>query len=87
MCSRLTKGDSWWPLVLAGIAGFTFGLVTFARSTDAAQVPVYILGVWDVSTGLLHIVSAIELRQIIEGEWSVAAVGVISILFGGLVKA
>jgi len=74
-----------WPLVLAGVLGIVFGLVSFVRPGDVAQALVYILAIWAIATGLLQIIGAVELRHIVEGDWSVALVGVVSMTFGALV--
>ncbi len=74
-----------WPLVLAGILGIVFGLASFVRPSDVGQVLVYVLAIWAIATGLLQIVGAVQLRHVMEGEWSIALVGVVSIAFGALV--
>src|SRR4029453_18093620 len=85
----MAAGDNqqWWPLVLAGIIGVTLGALTFAQPAAMALALVYVAGAWAITTGLLEIVAAIRLRDIISTEWLLGATGVVSILFGALVLA
>src|SRR5262252_4285806 len=62
-------GEQWWPLVLAGILGIGLGVVTFARPAAMGEALVYVIGFWAIVTGLLEIVAAIRLRDVVIGEW------------------
>jgi uncharacterized membrane protein HdeD (DUF308 family) len=80
-------GGQWWPLVLGGILGIGLGVLTFARPETTGLALVYVAGFWAIVTGLLEIVAAIRLRQVISGEWMMGLSGVLSIIFGILVVA
>jgi len=80
-------GEQWWPLVLSGILGIGLGVLTFARPETMALALVYVAGFWAIVTGLLEIVAAIRLRDVISGEWLMGLGGVLSIVFGILVVA
>jgi uncharacterized membrane protein HdeD (DUF308 family) len=80
-------GQQWWPLVLGGILGIGLGVVTFARPGAIGEALVYVVGFWAIVTGLLEIVAAIRLRDLISGEWLMGLSGALSILFGVLVVA
>jgi uncharacterized membrane protein HdeD (DUF308 family) len=80
-------GEQWWPLVLSGILGIGLGVVTFARPETMALALVYVVGFWAIVTGLLEIVAAIRLRDVVSGEWLMALSGALSIIFGVLVVA
>jgi uncharacterized membrane protein HdeD (DUF308 family) len=82
-----SDGDRWWPLVLAGILGIGLGVLTFARPAAMGEALVYVVGFWAIVTGLLEIVAAIRLRDLISGEWLMGLSGALSILFGVLVVA
>lgn len=43
------------------------------------------IGAWAIITGLLEIVAAIHLRDVISNEWLMGFGGVLSIVFGALV--
>jgi uncharacterized membrane protein HdeD (DUF308 family) len=85
----MAAGDSeqWWPLVLSGILGIGLGVLTFARPGTIALGLVYVVGFWAIVTGLLEIVGALRLRDIINGEWLMGLSGALSIVFGVLVVA
>lgn len=80
-------GEQWWPLVLSGILGIGIGVLTFAKPATMALALVYVAGFWAIVTGLLEVVAAIRLRDVISGEWLMGLSGALSILFGLLVVA
>jgi uncharacterized membrane protein HdeD (DUF308 family) len=80
-------GGQWWPLVLGGILGIALGVLTFAKPETIGTVLVYIVGFWAIVTGLLEVVAAIRLRDVISGEWLMALSGALSVIFGVLVVA
>jgi len=79
--------EQWWPLVLGGIVGIAVGVMTFMRPVAMALALVYVIGAWAIVTGLLEIVAAIRLRDVITSEWLMGFSGVLSIVFGVLVLA
>jgi len=80
-------GQEWWPLVLSGILGIGLGVLTFVRPEAMALALVYVVGFWAIVTGLLEIVAAIRLRDLVSGEWMMGLSGALSIIFGVLVVA
>ena len=78
-------GLQWWPLVLAGILGIALGVITFLQPQAMGLALVYVVAAWAIITGLLEIVAAIRLRDIISTEWLMGLSGVLSIVFGVLV--
>src|SRR5215468_2413541 len=62
-------GEQWWPLVLSGILGIAIGVITFFKPQTVGLSLVYVIGAWAIVTGLLQIVAAIRLREIISTEW------------------
>ena len=80
-------GEQWWSLALGGILGIGLGVLTFARPETMALALVYVAGFWAIVTGLLEIVAAIRMRDVISGEWLMGLSGVLSIIFGVLVVA
>jgi uncharacterized membrane protein HdeD (DUF308 family) len=79
--------ERWWPLVLGGIVGIAVGVVTFLQPAAMALALVYVIGAWAIITGLLEIVAAIRLRDVITTEWLLGFSGLVSIIFGVLVLA
>lgn len=79
--------EQWWPLVLGGILGIAIGVLTFTQPAATALALVSIIGAWAIVTGLLELVAAIRLRDVITSEWLMGFSAVLSIIFGVLVLA
>jgi uncharacterized membrane protein HdeD (DUF308 family) len=80
-----SEHERWWPLVLSGVVGVAVGVLTFAETQSVALALVYVIGAWAVVTGVLEIVAAIRLRQIVRDGWLMALSGALSVVFGVLV--
>jgi len=72
----------WWPMLLIGLVGVALGVLAFARPAGTAVGLVYYIAAWAVATGILEIVAAVRLRRLVEGEWMLGVVGVLSIAVG-----
>jgi uncharacterized membrane protein HdeD (DUF308 family) len=77
-----SQGDRRWSLILEGIVGIAAGLLTFLWPGAATFALLYIIAGWAVVTGILEIIAAIRLREVIEGEWLLLLSGLLSVLFG-----
>ncbi|MBI4901140.1 MAG: HdeD family acid-resistance protein [Actinobacteria bacterium] len=73
-----------WATGLSGVLGIVFAGVTFFWPSISAMTLLYMVAFWSISTGVLQIISAIELRRAIPGEGWMIAGGVLSIVFGTL---
>lgn len=71
----------WW-LALSGAAGVAAGVLAFVWPGLTALVLIYLIGFWSIMRGVLEIVGAIHLRKEIANEWTLAAAGILSVLFG-----
>ena len=79
---RRSSGEQWWVLLLQAIAGIAFGIIALAAPIATAIALIFLIAAWCIVTGVLEVLVAIRLRKEIEGEWLLAASGVLSILLG-----
>jgi uncharacterized membrane protein HdeD (DUF308 family) len=71
-------------LLLEGIAGIGFGVLTMTWPQITVLVLLYFVAAWAFVTGVLEITAAIQLRHELSHEWLLGLGGVISIVFAGL---
>src|SRR4051794_29259908 len=74
----------WWAMLIEGIVGVAAGLITFVWPAITALALLYLIAAWALMTGVLEIVAAVRLRQVISNEWLLGLSGVISIAYGVL---
>jgi uncharacterized membrane protein HdeD (DUF308 family) len=79
--------ERWAMLLVEGLAGVIAGAMTVMWPGITALVLVYVIGAWAIATGVFEVISAIQLRKYIEGEWFFALGGAASIAFGVLFMA
>ena len=71
-----------WPMVLMAGLGILAGLMTLIAPGMTAVALLLLIASWSVVIGGLMIVTAIRLRDEIEGEWFLGMAGLLSVLFG-----
>ena len=76
------RNQRWWPALLRGIAGIIIGILTFFWPGTTALALLYLIAAWEIVTGTIEIIAAIQLRRIIPNEWVMIISGIASILFG-----
>jgi uncharacterized membrane protein HdeD (DUF308 family) len=79
--------ESWWLLLLSGLAGIGIGLLTFFNPAITALALLFYISIWTIASGFLMIVAAVRLRKEIEGEFWLGLAGLASVLFGMLLVA
>jgi uncharacterized membrane protein HdeD (DUF308 family) len=81
------ENENWWLLLIEGILGIAFGVLTWINPGVTTLVLLLFMAFWAIMTGILRIIMAIRLRKEIEGEWWLVLAGAVSILFGVIVMA
>jgi uncharacterized membrane protein HdeD (DUF308 family) len=81
---RRGSSDHWWVLLLEGLASVAVGVLTILVPGITALTLLYVYAAWALVTGVLEIVAAIRLRQVITGEWLLVLSGVASVAFAVL---
>ena len=89
MLVALARGDVLarrhaWATGLSGVLGIVIAVATLLWPGITALTLLYVVAFWAISTGMLEIVAAIELRKEIDGEVWMILGGVLSIVFGTL---
>jgi uncharacterized membrane protein HdeD (DUF308 family) len=79
--------DSWWVLLLIGLAGIGIGIVTFKDPSVTALSLQFYIAIWAIATGLLELVAAMSLRKVVQGEFWLGLAGLLSIAFGWVLIA
>jgi uncharacterized membrane protein HdeD (DUF308 family) len=78
---RNDRGGRGW-LIFEGIVGIGAGIVAFAWTGLTALFLLIMIASWAVITGVIELIAAFRLRREIEGEWLLAASGVLSVILG-----
>lgn len=75
---------SWWVLLLEGLAGIVFGIITFLWPAITAFALLYLIAGWAIITGVFEVIAAFSGQVSPAREWTLALAGVFSILLGFL---
>jgi uncharacterized membrane protein HdeD (DUF308 family) len=76
--------EPWWPLVLIGLLGIAAGVLTLRWPGITALALLFVIAYWSIFRGILEIVAAVRLRNLIPGEWWFIFGGLASVAFGAL---
>ena len=76
--------EPWWPLVLIGLLGIAAGVVTLKWPGITALALLLVVAYWSIFRGILEIVAAFRLRDLIQREAWLILGGIASIAFGVL---
>ena len=80
-------GQNVWAPLLEGVLGIIAGIVAFVWPGLTALTLVYIIAAWAIVTGVLELIAAVRLRNVISNEWTLGFAGVLSVVFGVLLFA
>jgi uncharacterized membrane protein HdeD (DUF308 family) len=76
------RSENWWWLILEGLFGIGIGILTLLQPAAIGLAWILVIAAWAIVTGVLEIITAIRLRNMITGEWALIVSGVLSVLFG-----
>jgi len=76
--------ERWIALAVEGIIGLIIAAITFFTPGITAIALYWLIATWAVLTGILEIVAAVRLRQLVRNELLLILGGVLSIAFGVL---
>jgi uncharacterized membrane protein HdeD (DUF308 family) len=76
--------EPWWPLVLMGLLGIAAGILTLKWPGITAVALLLVIAYWSIFRGILEIIAAVRLRDLIPGEGWLIVGGLASIAFGVL---
>jgi uncharacterized membrane protein HdeD (DUF308 family) len=79
--------SNWWLWLLLGLVSIAAGVVTFVYPGITAISLFYVIVAWAITSGVLEVILAIELRKAIQGEWLLVLDGILSVAFGILLVA
>ena len=82
-----SEHQPWLGLLFGGILGIAAGIIAYRSPGMTAQALLYVLAAWVILRGILDLVTAYALRQVVPGEWATAVSGVLSIVVGYLLIA
>jgi uncharacterized membrane protein HdeD (DUF308 family) len=72
----------WGQLVWAGLLSLAIGIAAFLWPRITAVALLVLIAAWAILRGVLEIVAAIRLRDLIDDEWRLVLAGAVSVLFG-----
>jgi uncharacterized membrane protein HdeD (DUF308 family) len=79
---RRGSGTPDWFLVAGGVLGVVAGVIALVWPAITALVLLAVIAAWAIATGVIEIVAAYRLREVIKGEALLALNGVVSVIFG-----
>ncbi|WP_317203396.1 HdeD family acid-resistance protein [Janthinobacterium sp.] len=85
--SNRHNASDWWILLTLGLAGILAGALASLHPALTALVLVIVIGLNAILTGLLDIMLAVRLRNVVRGEWLLLLSAATSLAFGALIIA
>jgi uncharacterized membrane protein HdeD (DUF308 family) len=75
-------GMKWYWSALAGLVSIAAGVVAFAWPGLSAVALLWVIAFWAILNGIFQILTAIEIRKEVEGEWVLFLAGALAVAFG-----
>ena len=76
------RKENWWVLLIEGLVAIIIGIVTFVYPGITLTILFMIVAIWALITGILELVAAFKLHDVLPGDWMLVLAGILSILFG-----
>ena len=73
---------TWWSLVLRGLLALALGLFILWRPVDSVASFALFIAIWALVIGIVEIVRAIEVRNLLSHWWLLLISGLVSVVFG-----
>ena len=84
----VNRGEPHWAAqLLGGMVSVVIALLIVLLPRVTAVILLMLTGGWSIFIGVADIVTAIQLRKAVTGEWLLALAGVLSVLFGAFLMA
>jgi uncharacterized membrane protein HdeD (DUF308 family) len=74
------RSDPW--RIARGVVGIAAGVIAFAMPDITAYALLLVIAAWAIVSGVIELIAAYQLRDVIRGEWLLALDGVVAVLFG-----
>jgi uncharacterized membrane protein HdeD (DUF308 family) len=74
--------NRWGWILFEGVLGIVAGLIAFFYPGITALILLYLVAAWAIITGIMEIVTAFIIRDMVSWEWLLALAGVVSVIFG-----
>lgn len=71
-----------WALVLRGLLGIAIAVLIFIRPFDSVAALALVIALWALFDGIVRIVHAFELREVMSDWWMLLLAGIIGVVFG-----
>lgn len=73
---------NWFWYALAGLVSMAAGVIAIAWPGISAMALLWVIAAWAILSGIFQIMSGMEIRKEVEGEWVLYVGGALAILFG-----
>ena len=80
------EGGRWFPLLLVGLAGIAFGIISIFWPGLTATTVLYLIAAWAIVVGIFQVIGAIQMRRVIDDEWFLIITGIGAVIWGILVS-
>ena len=75
---------NWIWVIIEGILSIGAAVVAIAFPGLTALTFAIVIGIWAIILGVLRIIQAVQLRQVIDNEWSLGLSGLAVVIFGAI---